>query len=477
MIPSARTSALLADEELMHRITRKTYMNPTRGQNSVPGQWRWVRSLAVSFLLCLCLLFAASTSAQTDEDEKKKPEHEPTVTSEESRILQEASRTAETDLDRAISTLKQAIEKDSSAALPYSLAAYYHRAGETEKAAQAYEQALERMEDFHQARLNLAQLRMQQADYKQAAEQLAMLLDSDYSGKGKLWNLMGRCRLAQGQDVAAEGAYRNALIYLPDSREARTGLIKSLLDQGELGRARSLIEDELELDPLQGNLWKLLASAHIDAGENDKAIRKLECARRLGVADRDSLITLADLLLNEGYLSSALAIYRETAALEDPPAGRLLDAARALASLGSTDEAVNLLDDLKTRDLSLTTEQQAQATLLRAQVAELKGRMDEALTLYKQALKKVPMNGQALMSAGNILRSKGNLEEALIQYERAGRADPDLKARALVRQAQIAVDRAQYEKAVALLEESLTMESKDYVEDYLEQVREAAAAE
>jgi len=90
--------------------------------------------------------------------------------------------------------------------------------------------------------------------------------------------------------------------------------------------------------------------------------------------------------------------------------------------------------------------------------------------LYKDLLAENPLHGEALITAGNILRKRGDLEEALIHYQRAERTSPDHKAMALVRQAQIAVEREEYGQAVKWLKQSLEIDRQPHVERYLEQV-------
>ena len=442
---------------------------------------RWCRCTSLRLMSVIGVIgaiffFQSLSSVRAAETSGEKPaDNRPTVTSEESRVLDSARQAAqEGNLDEAVSILREADSDDSSAALPFTRAGYHQRAGDLEKAAGAYEEALRRMTHFDAARLNLAQVCMMREQYKRAGEQLIKLLDSRYEEKGRLWNLLGRCRLRQGRHVAAETAYRNSLAYEPNSAEARSGLMKAILEQGELQRARGLVKAELERDPLQAEMWKLLAQSHIEDGQTEKALRKLESARRLGVADKGMLTTLGDLLLRQDYPSAAVDTYRKAAALQNPPVGRLLDAAGALVSLGKPDEARTLLDDLAGEMDTLEPDRRVRVKLLRARIAEQQNDTDTALALYQEVLGRRPLNADALMSAGDVLRKKGKLEKALIYYERAGRAEGGFKAQSLVRQAQIAVRRRNYQDAVKLLEKSLDIERVDYVEDYLRQVREAA---
>ncbi len=434
---------------------------------------RWAGFLLAAIVGGL-LLLCGGAALRGEETSDETTAGRPSVTREESRVLERARETAENDLQEAIAVLEKAEGSESSAALPFTRGTYHQRAGELDEAATAYREALERKRDFHDARLNLARVLMELGEYGEASRQIEMLLSSSYSDKGLPWTLLGRCRLLAGHRVAAEAAYRQAMAYRPDSRAARSGLVKALLEQGELVRARGLLKQQIERHPLQGEMWKLLAQSYIEAGQPKKALRKLEAARRLEVADTDALTTLGRLLLNHDYPAAALDVYREAAALEDAPVGRLLEAARAMIAVGNVEEGRGLLQDLRTREDSMDNEQDAIVTFLRGRIAETKSNMDKALKLYQQVLQKQPLHAEALMRVGDILRERGKLEKASVYYERAGRADTDVKPKALVRRAQMAVSTENYEEAIDLLKKSLELENVDYVQDYLQQVREAA---
>lgn len=352
-----------------------------------------------------------------------------------------------------------------------NLAGLYLQREETAAAVQELRELLRRAPDRHEARRNLANILMQQQRYPEAITELNAWIDGHGDGKGEAWATLAFAYRCLGHADTAEHAYRQALRYDADSEDLRMGLVKSILDQGEQQRARPLIRQLLERDPLRPELWRLLVNVDLIAQQDDEAIVGLESARRFGVSDDESLLTLGDLLVEQELPATALDRYLEAKINDAASIGRLLRATESFVVLGKTDEAQRLLDRIAESGGALSGEQRKRMTLAGAQVLELTGKGPKALELYSKLLNENPLDARVLMAMGRLHQRAGDLVEALICYERAGRADKQFRATALVRQAQIAVDREEYQRAVTLLEQSLEVRHRPYVERYLSQVR------
>ena len=119
----------------------------------------------------------------------------------------------------------------------------------------------------------------------------------------------------------------------------------------------------------------------------------------------------------------------------------------------------------------ITPEQKRALRSASARAAAAAGTDDEALRLYGELLATDPLDPDVLMDAADLLRRKGRLEQAQSHLECVARTSERHKPMALVRQAQIAVEREKYKQAVGLLEQSLELRHRPFVERYLEQVR------
>jgi predicted Zn-dependent protease len=425
-----------------------------------------------ALILCLASLVAAAATPPANQDAS-----EPKVTPVEAKLLAKAEQLAASDAFAAVSLLQDAIKKQASAALLFSLGAYQTQTNDLPGAIASFAKSVQILPSFRRARLNLAKLLMQSEQYAAALPHLHRLLaadgKSDTSGDaniGKLWSLTGYCLLATQHATAAETAYRNALVYQPDNSDTRLGLIQSLLSQENLSAARPLIREELAKNPHQGDLWKLLANAELKNERSDEALKLLECARQLGLADKGMILTIADLYLDRGMAEPALTAYQEVAAFQNAAPERLLRGIDALLRLGHLQNASELIQTLETSRLSLDVEQTTELRILQARLAQRQGQSASARKIYLGLLEANPLDGKILLALGELARDRKDFTQALIHYKRAEPL-PHCKVQALIGQAQVAVDQERFQQAAALLEQSLQLEESPHIRQYLQQIR------
>ena len=98
----------------------------------------------------------------------------------------------------------------------------------------------------------------------------------------------------------------------------------------------------------------------------------------------------------------------------------------------------------------LTTTQAATLNVLKAQLAMGKGQSKTAISLLTKAIADAPDNGEALLSLASLYRQQNNVERAKMTYLRA-ESLADVKQRAMLGRAQIAIDQRQYQDALTLL--------------------------
>ena len=415
-------------------------------------------------ILAACILLAFGACAETQSEE-------PTVSKEEAEFLRTVVSLSKENVDKAIEMLTGKKCAKSSAAIDFALGALFSQKGDLAAAEKAYRKSLRRLPSFNRARANLARVLIQQDKLAEAEKVLKVILRSG-KVRPETLTLIGYTFLMKGESVPAESAYRQALLLKPEDTNAYRGLVKCLIDQERYREAVSLLENLLEKDPGDAQLWLLLANANLAIGKSDKAIVTLECARHLKIASPEAMAMLGDLYINKNQPHDAVSAYREAFSSQAPSIERILRACEGFVMLHSTSGAEEMIAKLG-RITNLDQCQMKKLHRLKAHLAYLMGDIKSAIISYKKLLEEDPLDGDALIALGDLYREENKLEEAVIVYERASHIK-SRESSALIRQAQIEVEREQYSKAVELLESALVFTHKKSVLKYLEQVRRLA---
>ncbi|MCK4249348.1 MAG: tetratricopeptide repeat protein [Candidatus Omnitrophica bacterium] len=427
-----------------------------------------MKNIKTVLIILLCLMFI-NTSGLCREPGSE----EPTVSQKEAEILEQVIKLSEEDLETAIEFLSAKVVSNSSSALDFSLGNLYFQKDKLEEAEDAYRNALKKLPGFSRARANLARILIGQGKIDAAIKEFKEILLAGKTRPSTL-TLIGYTFLLKDRPVPAETAYRQALLLEPDDINAYLGLAKCLVQQERFKEAVKVLEDLLEDNPLNKELWFLLANANLALEKSDRAVITLECARRLDLASDQALASLGDLYLNQGQADEALIVYKEAFSMEEPSIDRLLRAVEGFIMMRQPSQAAVLLKRghilEQAGKVSWTPAQSCKLCWLKARQAHLKGEHEFALKAYNSLLEKDPLHGPALLATGDLHREEGRLEQALIFYERAGRIQ-DKEVKALIRQAQVEVDRQGYGRAVELLEAAQVLKPRAYVTRYLEQVR------
>ena len=173
---------------------------------------------------------------------------EPPIRPVELEGLKDVLETLKLDPKVAAISLESQITPDSSAALHFILANLKFQVGETELAIANYEAALTKFPDFRRARKNLGLLMVQLNEFAGGIEQLTRAIELG-ERDGRTYGLLGYCYLNVDNPLAAESAYRNAILQQPDSKDWQLGLARSLLQQEKYREAVSLFATFLESIP------------------------------------------------------------------------------------------------------------------------------------------------------------------------------------------------------------------------------------
>ncbi|MBT3191690.1 MAG: tetratricopeptide repeat protein [Verrucomicrobia bacterium] len=439
----------------------KAEMGKAESRNGRDGKIRRVLSLCAAGVVMLLTTAGGLAAANA-------PRLEPTVSPKEAERLAEAAAT--TNLSAAVAMLQTRDLPKASAAMDFAIGNFQFQDGVFRAAAQSYRDAIAKLPSFRNARKNLGRVCLMMGQNEEAIRIYQDLVQEGLVDSDTLL-LLGHGLARQDHVVSAENAYRQVLLLDPHSTDAQHGLIRCLLQQERHREARSLLRTALSAGPHRAELWSLLANVNIALDATREATAALETARRLGTSTPDMLGLLGDLYLNAEQPSHAVACYQDALQAGWRDGDRLLRAAESFVLVGDSAAATRLLESINTEEADLT--QRRAALKLRAEIAILESRSEEAIGMYRKLCVEDPLDGKALLRLGELLQQSGDFGGAELAIERAGRLD-GLEAEAKVQLAQFAVERRQYAKAVVLLEAAQTLDAKSHVERYLKQVRRLA---
>jgi tetratricopeptide (TPR) repeat protein len=429
----------------------------------------------VTFMVVLLFtsgVLAASRKADDGHDHVHNP-FEPVVTLEEAKLLNSAMQTASTNVQAAINMLQIKKLDEASPALDFAIGNLYFQLEQYDQAAKAYQDALKKHEKFRSAMMNLGRVYLLQEQTNKAIE-LYQQLVQDGQADADILLLLGHALLMENYPVSAEIAYQQCLLLRPKDADAMLGLAKSLIQQQRYTQGLALIGEILQQDPTQKELWSLRANAFLALGQNAKAIRAIETARRLKSATSDMLVALGDLYLNQAQAEDALAAYGQAFENKSLSIQRMLRGLEGFLMIRDPNAAGQMLARIENalKKISSPPNQQNNIKLLRlkGELADLQGDREKAMKFYQDLLRLDPLDAKTLLLLAQAQQQQGQLEEAAMTCERAARIQGH-ETNSLILYAQIEVERQRYTQAVELLEAAQTFKHQVHVQRYLEQVR------
>jgi tetratricopeptide (TPR) repeat protein len=396
---------------------------------------------------------------------------EPKISDAELLLLRDVLELMKTDSAAAAVMLQQQVVASSSASLDFVLANLEFQAQSLDAAAAHYERAIGKFPDFRRAHKNLGLLRVQEGNFKKGVEHLSRALELG-DRDGRTYGLMGYCHTNLENYLAAEQAYRNAILEEPDVRDWQLGLARSLLATEEHKEAVALFETLIAETPDDPTLWLLQANAYLGLDEPRAAAVNLEAVRMMGKAQSSSLALLGDIYMNAGMYEFAKNAYLDVIK-SDQGATHFSTAYRAadlLVRTHSHDQAQEILASIDKRyGAQLTEDDQLKLLTLKAKVARAQGREREASELLESIVTRDGTRGDALIELASYYRAQGEDERAFLAIERAQNLK-GFEYQALLAHAQFRVEARDYAKAAELLREALQIKREPRVERFLARV-------
>lgn len=402
-------------------------------------------------------------------------EIEPTLTKKErEQMLKVLELIGADDRAGAEKMLRERGGAGASAVFDFTLANLHFQDEELPEAAEAYEIAVGKHPKFRRAWRNLGLVRVRQSEFDAARTAFAKVIELG-GGDALTYGLLGFACASVEDALAAESAYRMAIVLDPATLDWRLGLARSLFRQERFADAAALCDRLIENDPERAELWLLQANAWIGLGRPLDAARNFEIVDGLGASTPASLAMLADIYVNEELADLGAATYLRALEGEDPvPPARVLRAARVMASRGGLDEAALLLDRLEGDFADALDPGELKDLLkLRARIAVARDASEDEVRALEEIVALDPLDGEALILLGRQAARSGDPDRAILWFERAARLEAH-EADAKVRHAEVLVRLGSYDDAVPLLRRAQTLRPREAVQSYLEKVERFA---
>lgn len=398
----------------------------------------------------------------------------PFQTPEEREAFNELVDVMRDNPGEAIQRLQKMIVPSSNARLPFVLGSLYFQEGNAAKAIPQFELALSKFPGFRRAHQQLGFALAQEERYEEAAKSLTKALNLG-AENAAVYGMLGLSYLNLGKYLSAETAYLKALLLAPEIQDWKLGLIKSHIARENYSQAVALLDEVLAENPESANLWSLQANVFLEMEDNQRASVNFEMLRKMKKATLANLMLLGDTYMLDGALELALPVYLD--AIEKDGAGdvrRSLRVAEILVEQGAWTEAEQLFRKIKEHHQeAMSGEEEAKLLKLESQAAVANGAGEKALAVLEQIISKNPLDGEALLLAGEFYAQEGESEKAVFRYEMAAKIS-GFEADAWLRHAQLLVKQQKYNPALELLQKAQKTNSRDYVQKYLDAVERVA---
>ncbi len=344
------------------------------------------------------------------------------------------------------------------------------------EAMKRYQNAVTKFPNFRRAYKNLGLTQVRAGETDQAIKSFTRMIELG-GGDAVSYGLLGYAYSSKADYLAAEAAYRNALLLDPQNNEWRLGLARSVNKQEKYEEAVALLRVLIERNPERHEFWLLQANAYIGMKQPLRAAENLEVVYKMDKATPDTMNLLGDIYVNEGRPDLAQASYARAIDL-DPlqPSGRALRSTEALAARGANDEAHAL--SLKVRETfgdRMTDDERRRLLKLDARIASARGDDEQSAEVLEQIVALDPLDGDALILLGQHHARLGEPEKAAVYLERAANIEK-FEGPAKMRLGQLLVAQGKYGDALPLLRRAQEIKPQEEVARYIDQVERIVRA-
>lgn len=359
-------------------------------------------------------------------------------------------------------------DESESAAFKFALGNVYMNSGRSVDGERYYRAAVEQYPDFLRAWMNLGIHFYSEDNFEEAVTCLTKSVELG-NREAQTYGLLGYCLNQEGNPIAAEASYMQALTIAPAAHEWVEALLSLYLDTDQFVRSEAMLKQLLRLQPTKTESWQLYASVLTSQGREGEAIAVLDAALSLGVIGSEGTLLLGDLCFERSLYAEAVEAYGRV--LNVSPAlgtNRLLSVVTALIDEEQLDKAKEVLGSIDL--LSLNTEEEIRYLQAAATLAVAQGSYGEAEDRFLQALDLDPLNGELLIQLANFYQGNGQFEKSAFAFEQA-LLDQSTAYRARLGLVKYNMDRRDFQRAANHLEAALRIEYSALLSEYLARIR------
>jgi tetratricopeptide (TPR) repeat protein len=404
---------------------------------------------------------------------------EPTVTaSEREQLAKIIPLKAEGKLDDAARLLQRSRGPAASPVFDFLLGNVYLEREQLDAAIAAYRVAVRKKDNFRRAWQNLGQAYIRKGEEHLPKAKVALTRVIELGGGDvRTYGALGFAHFAVEDYLAAETAFRMAILLDPKELVWKVSLARSLLKQERFAEVAALCRRLIADEPARHRLWLLQAHAHLGLRQPARAAECFEFVDSLGKSTAASLNALGDIYVNEELFDVAVDRYlRAMAAAPNQVPRRAMRAARVLARRGPPAETKQLVQHIESafRD-QLTREDRKELLRLRARLAMKEGAGEEEVRVLEEIVAMDPTDGDALIQLGQYYSSRNQDAKAILYFQRAAGLKA-YTADANVYHAEVLVKQGKLDEALPLLRRAQKIKPRENVQKYLEEVARAAKA-
>ena len=411
--------------------------------------------------------FAESYAAETDI--------EPKLLDPERKGMLEVLKLIQADKMAEAAAMLQKMRTDaSSAVLDFTLGNIAFQKEDFSTAIEEYGKSVQKFPRFRRAWRNLSLIHVRNGDLEKALPALTKVVELG-GADSTTYGLMGFAYSNLDKPIAAESAYRMAILLDPATRDWKLGLAKAFFKQKRFADAAALTAELIKETPDAADLWLLQANAFVGLGQSMKAAQNYEIVDRLGKTTVDSLNMLGDIYVNEGLYDIAVTCY-ERAMLKTPrgAAERPIRAAKVLVGRGASADAEGLISQIeRIYGAELKEAERKDLLKMKARMAVTRGAGEDEARILEEIVAIDPLDGEALILLGQYHGRVGDSAKAVFLYERAAKLER-FEADAKVRHAQLLVGQGKYADALPLLRSAQQVKPRENIQQYMEQVERVA---
>lgn len=399
---------------------------------------------------------------------------EPRLSTEEKAVLDGvAGEVADGDRDGAVAKLTGSSLLGNSPALIFNLGNLRFEQGRLEDAVENFQKAVELYSNFRDAHRNLAVALVQVGDFEKAEPHLRRSIELG-AADGVTFGLLGYCHAMAGRHQAALQAYRRAQLTMPEETQWLVGEAQALTALNDHEAAESLFVGLLQQRPSDFGLWLRQADVWLRSDEPEKAIANLEMVRRMGRLPADEMASLGHLYLEQSLPERALGCYQE--ALTGGEVAAVLDGLDYLCGYRHFSQASELAEKLVDRsEIAAVSSFSGRLERARALIdlRSESGDVAAGVARVTALLDRDPLDGEALLLLADHHAGNGGRELAEMLLERAAKVD-GTRAEALMSHGRLLVEDREYADGLKLIEQSLALQPRAGMEEYVAAVRRFA---